>query len=448
MSAAELVGTGIIMGTLHVLTGPDHLSALATLSATDLSSRSKPNEMDALVSSPPQSPCDYRAFLLGVRWGIGHSVGLLIVGGSLISFQEGTRSEEWVMLNGWVFTMLETFVGLFMLGLGTYGVAKALMNREYISTVMGSMEMAKRRHSSRLTMAAGNKKKNKASVKNPLVMTGGEDLLDLPPRQENSLDDQMADALGDTVLVHTNFDDTEGDKTCELNDADRRIWNAAKSPSNTDNIMMYASEDEMSCGKSHSESVVTIPMSTSIMADLQRLYDEQGDGVSDSDSVESGKNLRHLFDDGDVEVHPIPRSSRHDDYPSSFKAPLEQNRFLSKFPCLTPGTLALMTGIIHGVAGPGGVLGIVPAVQMQDARLAATYLGTFCLTSTFVMGGFAASYGRMCKWLARRDGNEKDESASWKRVFLIEFGSACLSIIVGIVWLTLLAVGELDEVFP
>jgi hypothetical protein len=54
----------------------------------------------------------------------------------------------------------------------------------------------------------------------------------------------------------------------------------------------------------------------------------------------------------------------------------------------------------------------------------------------------------MCKWLARRDGNEKDESASWKRVFLIEFGSACLSIIVGIVWLTLLAVGELDEVFP
>jgi hypothetical protein len=224
------------------------------------------------------------------------------------------------MLNGWVFTMLETFVGLFMLGLGTYGVAKALMNREYISTVMGSMEMAKRRHSSRLTMAAGNKKKNKASVKNPLVMTGGEDLLDLPPRQENSLDDQMADALGDTVLVHTNFDDREGDKTCELNDADRRIWNAAKSLSNTDNIMMYASEDEMSCGKSHSESVVTIPMSTSIMADLQRLYDEQGDGVSDSDSVESGKNLRHLFDDGDVEVHPIPRSSRHDDYPSSFKA--------------------------------------------------------------------------------------------------------------------------------
>ena len=30
---------------------------------------------------------------------------------------------------------------------------------------------------------------------------------------------------------------------------------------------------------------------------------------------------------------------------------------------------------------------------------------------------------------------------------MIEFGSACLSIVVGIVWLTLLAVGQLDMTF-
>ena len=28
----ELVGTGVLLGTVHVLTGPDHLSALLTLS--------------------------------------------------------------------------------------------------------------------------------------------------------------------------------------------------------------------------------------------------------------------------------------------------------------------------------------------------------------------------------------------------------------------------------
>lgn len=92
------------------------------------------------------------------------------------------------------------------------------------------------------------------------------------------------------------------------------------------------------------------------------------------------------------------------------------------------------------------MLGIIPAVQMQDVGLAMTYLGTFCITSTLVMGGFAACYGKMCYWMA--EGEDKDRGARINRVFLIEFGSACLSVVVGIVWLTLLAVGELNEVFP
>ena len=83
---------------------------------------------------------------------------------------------------------------------------------------------------------------------------------------------------------------------------------------------------------------------------------------------------------------------------------------------------------------------------MQDIVLAMTYLSTFCITSTIVMGSFAAFYGRMCFWLA--DGDENDKNNRMNRVFMVEFGSACLSIIVGIVWLTLLAVGELNEVFP
>jgi len=53
-SVAGIIGKGIAMGILHVLTGPDHLSALATLSAN-------------------VGQC--RAFGLGVRWGLGHSAG-------------------------------------------------------------------------------------------------------------------------------------------------------------------------------------------------------------------------------------------------------------------------------------------------------------------------------------------------------------------------------------
>lgn len=55
--AARLVGLGLVMGFVHVLSGPDHLSALATLS----------------VGST------WRAFFLGVRWGLGHSTGLVLM---------------------------------------------------------------------------------------------------------------------------------------------------------------------------------------------------------------------------------------------------------------------------------------------------------------------------------------------------------------------------------
>ena len=63
------------MGVVHVLTGPDHLSALATL----------------------YSNGSWKAFVLGVRWGLGHSTGLILValifllgnGGEKVEFSEG-----------------------------------------------------------------------------------------------------------------------------------------------------------------------------------------------------------------------------------------------------------------------------------------------------------------------------------------------------------------------
>ena len=49
---------GLLMGVIHVVTGADHLSAVATLSCG--------NDR-------------YAATVLGVRWGVGHCVGLLVV---------------------------------------------------------------------------------------------------------------------------------------------------------------------------------------------------------------------------------------------------------------------------------------------------------------------------------------------------------------------------------
>ena len=55
MGIGGLIGVGATLGMVHVLTGPDHMSALAQISC------------GARV----------KGFWLGVKWGVGHSLGLL-----------------------------------------------------------------------------------------------------------------------------------------------------------------------------------------------------------------------------------------------------------------------------------------------------------------------------------------------------------------------------------
>lgn len=102
--------------------------------------------------------------------------------------------------------------------------------------------------------------------------------------------------------------------------------------------------------------------------------------------------------------------------------------------------LACLIGIIHGVAGPGGVLGVIPAVQLKDWKYSTIYLGSFCISSTLCMGCFATLYGTISRKLGKDRGKRGE--------FIMECISASLSIIVGILWLTLLACGKLDAVFP
>lgn len=105
-------------------------------------------------------------------------------------------------------------------------------------------------------------------------------------------------------------------------------------------------------------------------------------------------------------------------------------------------SMATLAGIVHGLAGPGGVLGVIPAVQLHDARLASLYLATFCASSTVTMGTFALLYGNGSACMVGGGGLQG------QREFMIESLSALLSILVGLLWLALLSVGKLDDVFP
>lgn len=295
--AGTLISTGIVLGILHVLTGPDHLSAIATLSANLSSCR--------------------QAFGLGVRWGIGHSTGLLIVGIILIVISDA--SQDTLSVSQKLTTIFESLVGVFMIILGFYGLMRAI-----------------RKH--------GNKSNREEDT--PLAPLAS-------PSDGTSL--SLVDGHQNTTSMMTTG-------TTSINQPD--FLDPQCKPSKTDS----------------------------------RLEVDHG----------------------------------HEHCPHSIKCCFTLTNKLST------NVVAVLVGIVHGFAGPGGVLGVIPAVQIRDAKLSTLYLGTFCLSSTLTMGCFASLYGIVSNLVANKNG--------WE--FRVECVSACLSIVVGITWLILVALGKLDQIFP
>jgi hypothetical protein len=88
--------TGILAGIIHVWSGPDHLTALAPLSVR----------------------IKKKAWIAGVRWGVGHSAGVAIIGLLALWLRE-LLPVEW--LAGWG----EKLVGFMLIGIGIWGFMKA-----------------------------------------------------------------------------------------------------------------------------------------------------------------------------------------------------------------------------------------------------------------------------------------------------------------------------------
>jgi len=93
-------------------------------------------------------------------------------------------------------------------------------------------------------------------------------------------------------------------------------------------------------------------------------------------------------------------------------------------------------GIIHGIAGPGGILGVIPAIHLGGVK-AAFYLVSFCFTSVLVMALFAGCWGHTTSKLA----NTKSLQ------FKMNIFSSFLSIAVGLLWCVLIYLGKLGDYF-
>eukprot|EP01033_Poteriospumella_lacustris_P002205 gene2205-1610_t len=104
----------------------------------------------------------------------------------------------------------------------------------------------------------------------------------------------------------------------------------------------------------------------------------------------------------------------------------------------TQRILSFAIGLLHGVAGPGGILGVLPAVEMQKWTSSVLYLGSFIIASTLSMGTFAAMYGEG----TRRLGATTEMMELGLSVF-----SSGMSIVVGVIWFVFSVLGKLDEFF-
>ena len=93
--------TGLIAGAVHVVSGPDHLTAVAPLA----------------VQRPR------RAWLPGVRWGLGHSAGVALVGLLSLWLRDLIPVD---LLSTWG----ERLVGVMLFGIGWWALRRALKHRE------------------------------------------------------------------------------------------------------------------------------------------------------------------------------------------------------------------------------------------------------------------------------------------------------------------------------
>lgn len=320
-----LITTGFTLGLVHVLAGPDHLSALAAL---------------AVGTS-------WRAFMLGFRWGIGHSTGLIVVAVVFISMKGDLDLRT-------LGRYCDSIVGIFMIGLGCYGVVGALkIYRE---------KKAKRDPD----WASADTFLSPLKGINSSTMTTGKGASSF-----NSID-----GLSDHGPVTSTIDRLSPlHRKSELDDDHRNL---------------------------------------SIGLDLDKL-------TGDKTDVEKAHSSKY---------------HSHDVVSISEACPLLP--FVDMHDPTTQRIISFSIGLLHGVAGPGGILGVLPAVEMQNWRYSFIYLGSFIFASTLSMGAFAALYGELTKRLGA--------TAESVELGLSVF-SAAMSIIVGTIWLVLSLLGKLEGLF-
>jgi len=91
---------GLIAAMVHVISGPDHIAAVGPLAINT----------------------KFRPWLIGMSWGIGHLVGMLLIGILFFFFKELIPIE-------WISTNSERLVGIMLILIGLWGLGRMFYSR-------------------------------------------------------------------------------------------------------------------------------------------------------------------------------------------------------------------------------------------------------------------------------------------------------------------------------
>lgn len=92
--------SGLIAGSVHVWSGPDHLAAIAPLAVRE----------------------KRRPWLHGARWGLGHSAGVAVVGALALGLRD-------LIPVNWLSSWGERFVGVMLVGIGLWALRKTFNDK-------------------------------------------------------------------------------------------------------------------------------------------------------------------------------------------------------------------------------------------------------------------------------------------------------------------------------
>ncbi len=96
MELAAALATGLVAGVLHVVSGPDHMAAVLPFAVHKPSS----------------------ALRMGIFWGLGHGLGVLLLGAVFLLLREAAPVER-------ISELSEILVGVLLVGLGAWAMRRS-----------------------------------------------------------------------------------------------------------------------------------------------------------------------------------------------------------------------------------------------------------------------------------------------------------------------------------